>query len=177
MKKILGTIVLVSALALMSGVAFAETTIQSPAPTSGEIKMKPTAAPVKYTAKQQACIKDAQAVRIAAIKTASDTLNAATKDALKTKQDALKAAMALKDAKAKVAAIKAANEAFNNDAVVKAAKTPYAAAVKAANDKFQSALKTCVAGSKNSIKGLFNKAGAGLTGSFSKMVKFFTGKK
>ena len=70
------------------------------------------------------------------MKTALSVLNTATKDQLKTKQDAIKVAQKLTDANAKTAAIKAANDAYNNDSVVKQAKVPYLAAVKAANDAY-----------------------------------------
>lgn len=212
MKKIFYFVLLVSVLALTTGIAIAADTIPPP-----------TTETVKYTKSQKACLKVAQDVRLAAIKTATDALNDATKDALKIRQDAMKAAadtlnnttknvlkveqdamaiaQKLTDAKARADAIKAANDAYNSNAIVKAAKVPYVAAVKAindvynnsaevkaakapyleavkaANDKFQIASKTCLISSGNAVGRFFKKIGDGVSGSFTKMIKFFSGKK
>lgn len=162
MKKILKVILLISVLVLMSGVASAATT-----------------APVKYTTEQQACIKAAQTARMASVKTATDALNAATKDALKTRQDAIIAAQKTKDTTARMAAIKAANDEYNNDSTVKTARAPYMSAVKVPNENFQAAVKACISGSGNNGLGgsLFEKAGASILNALTRLFHFFTEKK
>ncbi len=123
---------------------------QKPAGTSTS-----TSAPVKYTVAEQACMNSKQqgaikpaldalnaatksqlATKQAAIKIATDALNAATKSQLATKQAAIIAAQKLTDLTARAAAIKAANDAYNNNSTVKQAKVPYSAAIKAANDVY-----------------------------------------
>ena len=208
MKKILSVTFLVSGLVLVSGVALAAT-------------------PVKYSSAQQTCIRTAQGQRAAATKTATDALNAATTNALetrqdatktardaltaatkvaqKTRQDAITAAAKLTDPKAKTAAIKAAqdaynndaavkksqaayqaaiksaNDAYNNDATVKTAKIPFNAATKAANVKFQSDLKACMSGSAGDVQNLFQKIfknfGASISGAFPDLSSIFQIKK
>jgi hypothetical protein len=221
-KKIFYIVSLVSALTLVSGVAFAAAP-QKVVPSSAVIGPRAIQSNIKYTAQQQACIKAAQDKRTAAIKVAMDAINTATKDELKARQDAVKAAQdtfiaatkaelkveqdALiaaqknKDAKVRATEAKSANDAYNNDKVVKQAKVPYtaavnaandiynnspavikakapyAAAVKAANDQFQASLKSCSVASGHPILGFFQRIGSGISGSFSKMIKFFTGKK
>jgi len=221
-KKIFYVISLVSALALVSGVASAATAPKA-APSSVITATKPAQTTAKYTAAQQSCIKAAQDKRTAAIKAAMDTINSATRDELKARQDAVKAAQDIfvaatksqlkveqnaliaaqknKDAIARAAEAKAANDEYNNDKVVKQAKipytaavnavndtynkspavikarTPYAAAVKAANDQFQINLKACSTVSGHPVVGFFQRIGGGISGFFSGVGKFFTGKK
>ena len=151
MKKILSVVFLASAILLISGSVSAAT---NQAPIQNQTA--PTA--VKYTTAQQACIKAAQDKRQAVMKTATDTLNAATAVALKTRQDAMKTATdtlnaatkgALSAEQAAIAAaqkstdtttrnnaIRAALDAYNNSASVVKARVPYAAAIKAANDSY-----------------------------------------
>jgi len=159
MKKIFKIVLLISALILISGVASAAA-IPNSLPATNKPAQKSAPVAVKYTAEQQACLKTAQAKRSASIKAAADALNAATKDALAIRQAAIKAAtdifsaatkdalatrqaaitaaQKITDAKARMDAVKAAANAYNNDSAVKQAKVPYVAAVKAANDAYNS---------------------------------------
>ena len=148
MKKIAIVSFLAVALFLTSGVALAATAKKS--------------APVKYTAEQQKCI--ANKVKGVA-NPGQAAFDAATKDASKTKLDALKAAHALKDAVARTAAVKAANDAYNNDATVKTAKVPFIAAGKSAREE---AVKSCVGVSFfEKFKNILNKASASLVNAFT----------
>ena len=126
MKKILSIILLVSALFLMSEIASAaNTTVR-----------KTTQNVIKYTKEQQTCISNAQKKQQAAIKAAQDIFNTATKNALQTKQAAIKAAQTTKNTKTRMTALRAANDAYNNDSTVKQSKGPYTDALKAANDAY-----------------------------------------
>jgi len=146
-KKTLSVVIIASALVLVFGVAGAATT-KNPQNTK----------PQGLTSEQQTCVKDATkdqqatikaaqdafneatkdalAEKQAAIKAAQDAFNEATKDALAEKQAAIKAAQAIKDAKEKSNAIKTANDAFNNNEIVKPAKVILQDAIKAANDAY-----------------------------------------
>ena len=77
------------------------------------------------------------------------------------------AAQVIKDAKKRMDAMKAANDAYNNNAAVDQAKTPYATAVKAANDQFQTEQKACLAGTGEKIGGFFKNIGNGIGNGFS----------
>ena len=211
MKKILGLVVLVSVLVLTSGVALAAKKA-SPAPTDSG----------SYTSTQQTCIKAAQDkrftamkaatttlnnaakgafdTRMAAMKAATDILNATAKDALKTRTDAIAAAQKIQDPTAKAAAIKAASDAYNNNAAVKKAKPAYmaamkaasdeynsnadvakakpayTAAMKAANDQFQKDQKACIQGTIG-FNGMLKNFTASISNSLSGLIKFFSGKK
>jgi len=169
MKKIFGFLAILSALILMAGVAVAETAKNL------------TPEPIKYTAEQKACVQEAQTKKIASIKTATDNLNSVTGNFLVTKQDALKAAQQIKDPGAKKAAIKAANDAYNNNEAVKQAKVPYMEAIKSANEEYKNDLTACLDGPKGGIgggvPGFFKGVGNGISGAFSRMWKFLSWKK
>jgi len=124
-KKTLSVVIIASALVLVFGVAGAATT-KNPQNTK----------PQGLTSEQQTCVKDATKDQQATIKAAQDAFNEATKDALAEKQAAIKAAQAIKDAKEKSNAIKTANDAFNNNEIVKPAKVILQDAIKAANDAY-----------------------------------------
>jgi hypothetical protein len=197
MKKILYAALFVSVLALASGVAFAATSTPNKTKT-----------PVSYTVKQQACItskeqpsmktaqdafnaatKDALKARQDALKPAQDAFNAATKDELKAKQDAIIAAQKITDKTAKVAAIRAANDAYisnpdvvkakvlyeaalkdvnvsyNNNNEVKQAKGPYSTALRAAR---ASAIKDCTSVSfLQIIQNIMQKSAAAIVNAFT----------
>lgn len=108
MKKILGTVLLVSALILAAGVATAATQKNNGAGIA------------QYSPEVKTCIKNA--MQSDAMKAAKDAFKAATKDALQTKQDAIDAAQKLTDKTAKTDAIKAANQEYNDNKTVKQAK-------------------------------------------------------
>lgn len=204
MKKIIGFVLVFSTLAVAGVALAANATNNNPAITA-----KP-----QYTPTQQTCIKAAQAKRLAAAKTAADALNAATGDATKIKNDAIKAASqtmiaatksaletkmaALKLAQKNkdAAGIKAANDTYNNNPAVKAAKTaysaaakaandaynkvsgvkeamvPYVAAVKAANETYQKNLKACLQVAKKTQSPI-DILGAAISDPFTKLMDFF----
>jgi len=133
-------------------------------------------APV-LTEAQKTCIKAAQDKRMAAMKPATDELKVKTETALKTRQEAIAAAQKIKDEKKKGDAIKAANDAYNNDASVVESKTPYMSVVKAANDQFQIDQKACLSGSGKPVNGFFKNIGDSMSNFGKGFVNFFTGKK
>ena len=152
-QKILKIVLVVSIFALIGGSAFADTT---PAPNHNP-SLPPIQKP-QFTAEQQACInsavktqqaamkaaqdtfasatKDALATKQTAMKAAQDTFASATKDALATERAAMKAAQSIKDIKSRTAKIKAANDTFRNNSLVKQAIATLTAAMKAANDTY-----------------------------------------
>ncbi len=204
MKKIFIIVLVFSALFLISGITFADTTQNTPATKSNLPRVSAPAAnrpdqiPIKYTAEEQSCIKAAQKTRADATKFAVDALNSATKDALKIKQDAMAAVRSEKDVKVKSAALKVANETYNNNENVKRAKVPYNSAVKTANDKYKIDLEACLSRQNNNdkgnnknigdsgfLKGIVNSASAAISNTFYNVFSrifigikgFFSGKK
>lgn len=166
MNKLLSGIMFIFAFILMSGSALAVT----------EKKQLPDSA--TYTQEQKDCVKVAQQKRTTAVKTATDALNAATKEALDAKQSAMKAALEIEDAKARQAAIKLANDTYNNNELVKVAKVPYTEAIKTANDNYQKDLKACLDGkAKGFLKNMFKGVGNGFNGFFGKIGNLFSGRK
>lgn len=160
-KKVLSLSLLVFASFLISGVALAATTTP---------KAKTAPVVVKYTADQQTCINNAQ--RKATLP-ALEAFNTATSDASKTRQAAIIAAQKITNEEAKASAIKAANDAYNNDATVKQARAPYMAAIKSARaDAMQECTGT--ASLLQAIQGIFQKSFSALTGGSYKSSKTVT---
>jgi hypothetical protein len=164
------------------GASLTGSSISNSTPSKNQLEQKPNtpsgaiAAP-KYTDSQKACIKTAQDKRMATLKPATENLKNQTSAALKVRQDAIAVAQKIKDEKKRAAAIKAANDTYNNDQTVKDSKTPYMNVVKAANDQFQVDQKACLAGSGISSKGFFKNIGDGISNFGRGMMNFFTGKK
>lgn len=153
-KRTLNIIIFVLVLFLISG--FANATTQG----SSSVKSA-------YTADQEACIRKNQ---LESTKPAQQAFEIATKKALEVRIKALKVAETIKKASDKTAAIKAANDKYNNDETVKNAKAPYIEAFKTAR---ANAIEKCVgtssgtnnAGNKSfwqQIKGFFGRFGASL---------------
>jgi len=141
---------------------------------------------------------DALKSKQSAITVAQDTLKVAVKDASQIRTKAIQAAENIKDERAKAKAIQAAQDAYNNNATVKRAvityeaatkaavnkynndatvkngKPPYAVAVKAADDQFKIDQKACL---EAAHKGFFTTIGSAISDFFSKIIKFFSGKK
>ncbi|MFA6190068.1 MAG: hypothetical protein WC711_00950 [Candidatus Staskawiczbacteria bacterium] len=132
---------------------------------------------VKYTEAQKKCIKIAQEKMANALKPAREAMQNATKDVLKIKQNAISAAQKLTDQEAKKVAIKAANEAYNNNPVVKKAKIPYSGAVKVANEQFKKDQKNCLSESPFSPNGFLKNIRERFSNFGQGIEKFFTGRK
>lgn len=111
------------------------------------------------------------------MKPAIDAIKSQTEAALKVRQEAITVAQKIKDVKARAAAIKKANDIYNNDKTVQQSRPAYITAVKAANDQFQVDQKSCLSGSGISPKGFFKKIGDSFSNFGLGLAKFFTGKK
>jgi hypothetical protein len=169
-KKVFGILSLVLALVLLAGTTLAVTEKKN------NTSINTISAP-KYTEAQKVCLKTAQDKRITAIKPATEELKVKTEVALKARKDAIAVAQKIKDAKKRAAAIKVANDAYNNNQTVKDSKMPYIDIVKAANDQFQIDQKACLAGSGISPMGFFKNIGDRMSNFGKGIANFFTGKK
>jgi hypothetical protein len=151
------------------------TETSSPTPVSDTTNATPPAASdyvdVQYTTStplsptpapdQQDCINNAQATKDAAVQAAASAFSNSVKDVLATEKSAIAAAQQIQDETARLAAIKSANDDYNNNGTVQQARIPYIAAVKAANQQFQSDSQACStssspAGLLNAILRFFN---------------------